>query len=80
MIDKCECTLRGSLVGDGCRHCQPQTYIDNIETWLKEEREETERLTKELATAKHNLKGAEAMCEMQMSLNRKLQAQLSGKI
>lgn len=30
MMDKCECSLRGSLVGDGCRYCQPQTYIDML--------------------------------------------------
>jgi hypothetical protein len=37
-------------------------------------------IIKELATAKHNLKGAEAMCEMQMSLNRKLQARLEAEV
>jgi len=28
MIGKCECTMSISVLGDGCRYCQPQTYID----------------------------------------------------
>ena len=28
---RCECSLTIRLAGDGCRHCQPQTYIDSLE-------------------------------------------------
>jgi hypothetical protein len=31
MMDKCKCTMSIRLLGDGCRHCQPQTYIDSLE-------------------------------------------------
>lgn len=44
MIDKCKCSLAISLVGDGCRYCQPQEYIDNLSTWLEEERAENTNL------------------------------------
>jgi hypothetical protein len=27
-LSECKCTLAISITGDGCRHCQPQTYID----------------------------------------------------
>jgi ABC-type Na+ transport system ATPase subunit NatA len=37
-MSECRCTLAIRLTGDGCRHCQPQTYIDNLETWIDEER------------------------------------------
>ena len=35
-MSKCKCTMAQSLVGDGCRICQPDTYMDMLETHLKE--------------------------------------------
>ncbi|MFY3460030.1 hypothetical protein ACOTJD_25585 [Achromobacter xylosoxidans] len=29
--DRCKCSLATRLTGDGCRYCQPQTYIDTLE-------------------------------------------------
>jgi hypothetical protein len=28
--NKCKCDLRTKLVGDGCRYCNPQDYIDHL--------------------------------------------------
>jgi len=40
-IKKCQCDLRVKLVGDGCRYCNPQDYIDHLhdalaqkDTWI----------------------------------------------
>ena len=30
-MSKCKCSMAISLTGDGCRHCQPQEYIDRLE-------------------------------------------------
>lgn len=29
-MSKCKCSLRIKLVGDGCRYCNPQEYIDHL--------------------------------------------------
>lgn len=42
MVDQCKCDLRIRLVGDGCRYCQPQTYIAHLEMALEEARQELE--------------------------------------
>lgn len=44
MVSECKCTMAKSVLGDGCPHCQPQTYIKNLEGWLSEERQEAEAL------------------------------------
>jgi hypothetical protein len=35
---KCECSMAIAVLGDGCRYCQPQEYINQLEEWLDEER------------------------------------------
>lgn len=40
---KCKCTMSQSVVGDGCRYCQPQEHIDRLEEWLDEERQQLEQ-------------------------------------
>ena len=35
---RCKCPMTISVTGDGCRYCQPQSYIDSLEEWLDEER------------------------------------------
>jgi hypothetical protein len=34
---KCECSMAIAVLGDGCRYCQPQEYIDRLEDWLDEQ-------------------------------------------
>jgi hypothetical protein len=34
---KCECSMSISMLGDGCRYCQPQEYIDRLGEWLDEQ-------------------------------------------
>lgn len=33
-----------SMLGDGCRYCQPQQYIDKLAEWLEESRTEATTL------------------------------------
>jgi hypothetical protein len=37
-MSKCKCDLRTKLVGDGCRYCNPQEYIDKLIESLEEQR------------------------------------------
>lgn len=37
-MSECKCDLRIKLVGDGCRYCNPQEYIDNLIESLEEKR------------------------------------------
>jgi hypothetical protein len=34
-----------SMVGDGCRYCQPQEHIDRLGEWLEEAQAESDKLT-----------------------------------
>ena len=36
-MSKCQCDLRTKLVGDGCRYCNAQEYIDNLIEALEEQ-------------------------------------------
>lgn len=36
-MSKCECTMSISVLGDGCRYCQPQDQIDRLADALAEE-------------------------------------------
>lgn len=36
IIDRCKCTLRESLLGDGCKMCKPYLHIENLESTLKD--------------------------------------------
>lgn len=45
----CQCSLAIRLTGDGCRHCQPQTYIDTLEMSAEGNLEDIERLETLLA-------------------------------
>jgi hypothetical protein len=37
-MSKCQCDLRTKLVGDGCRYCNAQEYIDKLIESLEEQR------------------------------------------
>ena len=39
-VDGCRCSMSISVLGDGCRYCQPQEYIDRLGEMLDEERSE----------------------------------------
>lgn len=39
-VDGCKCSMSISMLGDGCRHCQPQEYIDRLSEMLDEERDQ----------------------------------------
>lgn len=39
MADQCKCPFAIRMAGDGCRYCQPQTYIDHLEIQAKEDEE-----------------------------------------
>ncbi len=34
--DKCLCTFIQRMVGDGCRYCNPQEYIDRLHDTIEE--------------------------------------------
>jgi hypothetical protein len=43
MKDKrCKCLMSISVLGDGCRYCQPQDYIDTLHHTIKDLDEEAE--------------------------------------
>ena len=39
-VDGCKCSMSISMLGDGCRYCQLQEYIDRLSDMLNEERSE----------------------------------------
>jgi len=36
-MSSCKCTMAQSAVGDGCRYCQPQEYIDRLHDHMAED-------------------------------------------
>lgn len=47
-VDGCKCSMSISMLGDGCRNCQPQEYIDRLIEMLDEERDQQARRIGEL--------------------------------
>ena len=35
--NRCECSMSISVLGDGCRYCQPQEYIDRLHEQMEDE-------------------------------------------
>jgi hypothetical protein len=48
---KCECSVAITPLGDGCRHCKPQEWIDLLNEWLDEERARVAELESALQDA-----------------------------
>lgn len=51
-MSKCKCSMSISVLGDGCRYCQPQEQIDRLADALAEETakaDHAEELSKALA-------------------------------
>lgn len=50
---RCQCSMTISMLGDGCRYCQPQEYIDRLHDQIEEDRAEAteaaEAIRRELA-------------------------------
>ena len=58
-VDECKCSMSISMLGDGCRHCQPQEYIDRLGEMLDEERAElsdAQAIIDGLAVENHQLR------------------------
>jgi len=36
MSDKCQCSFSIRILGDGCRYCQPQEYIDRLHDTMED--------------------------------------------
>lgn len=49
---ECNCTLSIRLCGDGCKKCQPDTYIFNLEGALQSAEQEIEQLRSEIESLK----------------------------
>ena len=44
-----------SVLGDGCRYCQPQEYIDRLEEWIEGDKKEIEHLEVALQVLKDKI-------------------------
>lgn len=49
---ECNCSLSTRLCGDGCKKCQPDTYIFNLEGALQSAEQEIEQLRSEIESLK----------------------------
>ena len=47
-IESCKCSFTQRMVGDGCRYCNPQYYIDILEEQQKETQRDLDALEAEL--------------------------------
>lgn len=52
-MSKCKCTLSISVLGDGCRYCQPQGYIDHLQESAILDRTALAEVEQELAKYKN---------------------------
>lgn len=74
--DKCKCDFRTKLVGDGCRYCNAQEYIDKLSGDYNDLLDENEQLEDRLASNIDELKRyADALGEARQE-NLKLKAEL----
>ena len=59
-IESCKCSFAQRMVGDGCRYCNPQYYIDI----LGEQQKETQ---KDLNTLEAELEKRDGFCEWKLN-------------
>lgn len=52
--DECKCSLRQRALGDGCRYCNPQLFIDMLLEELEELREMEEWMEENSNTSLHD--------------------------
>jgi len=50
---RCQCSFSISILGDGCRYCQPQEHIDKLYSIIKEMEKEYDELFNTKATVWH---------------------------
>jgi len=50
-MGKCKCSFAISIVGEGCRWCQPQNYIEHLRDHMEENKEEAREVVKQLLEA-----------------------------
>lgn len=43
-MSECKCTFAIKMLGDGCRYCQPQEYIDRMEFGYESQIEELKEI------------------------------------
>lgn len=48
--NRCKCSFTQYMLGDGCRYCQPQEYIDRLHDTIKDMQEEYDELFNTKAT------------------------------
>jgi uncharacterized protein YabN with tetrapyrrole methylase and pyrophosphatase domain len=53
---ECNCSLSIRLCGDGCKKCQPDTYIFNLEVALQSAEQEIEQLRSAIESLKKAMK------------------------
>jgi hypothetical protein len=50
---RCKCTFAQYMVGDGCRYCNPQEYIDKLQDIIEDMEKEYDELFNTKATVWH---------------------------
>lgn len=53
--EKCQCTMSISMLGDGCRYCQPQEYIDRLHEGIDEDRAELDKANARVAQLEESI-------------------------
>ena len=71
-MSQCQCSLRVKLIGDGCRYCNPQDYIDHLHDAL-EQKDTWVGLTDEevITISRYDLEYAALIGEVQRRLKEK---------
>lgn len=71
-MSECKCDLRTKLVGDGCRYCNPQEYIDNLIESLEEQRTWVGLTDSEIGTIAYNVNPLDGIRQFSRAIEAKL--------